>query len=101
MVRRKNKQVTEEALSTPMTQLSTCDTATTSHQSAPPQVNAGQKVLISCTAISDSKSQKWTALEHSGVTFFPRYEPHGVKLVFKNKQIKVSPEVEEVCNWWA
>jgi hypothetical protein len=26
---------------------------------------------------------KWNSLEHNGVTFFPGYEPHGVKLLFK------------------
>ena len=44
---------------------------------------------------------KWQSLEHSGVTFFPRYEPHGVKLLYKGKPVSVSSEVEEVCNWWA
>ena len=45
---------------------------------------------------------KWQTLEHSGVTFFPRYEPHGVSLIFKGKSLKLhDPEIEEVCNWWA
>lgn len=26
---------------------------------------------------------KWKSLEHRGVTFFPGYEAHGVKLLFK------------------
>jgi len=26
---------------------------------------------------------KWHSLEHKGVTFYPRYEPHGKKLLFK------------------
>ena len=26
---------------------------------------------------------KWKSLEHRGVTFFPGYESHGVKLLFK------------------
>ena len=35
------------------------------------------------------------------MTFFPRYEPHGIRPLWKGKPIKVSPEIEEVCNWWA
>ena len=31
---------------------------------------------------------KWRSLEHRGVTFYPRYEPHGKPLLFK-----VSPTV--------
>ena len=31
---------------------------------------------------NDGKS-KWSSLEHRGVTFFPGYQPHGVKVTFK------------------
>jgi hypothetical protein len=31
---------------------------------------------------NDGKS-KWTSLEHRGVTFFPGYQPHDVKVIFK------------------
>ena len=41
---------------------------------------------------------KWFGLEHKGVTFVPRYEPHGKPLLFKGEPIEISPEVEEVCN---
>ena len=57
---------------------------------------------------------KWRSLEHRGVTFFPGYESHGVKLLFKvskhkreltyfvqGKEVDLKPEVEEICNWWA
>ena len=43
---------------------------------------------------------KWFGLEHKGVTFVPRYEPHGKPLLFKGEPIDISPEVEEVCNQW-
>ena len=29
------------------------------------------------------KKNKWKSLEHHGVTFFPTYQPHGVKILFK------------------
>lgn len=63
--------------------------------------NAGADCQIVDYSASMKGNQKWQTLEHAGVTFFPRYEPHGVSLLFKGKPIKVSPEVEEVCNWWA
>lgn len=44
---------------------------------------------------------KWKTLEHHGVTFFPAYVPHEADLYYKGKKIQVSPEVQEVCNWWA
>lgn len=44
---------------------------------------------------------KWKTLEHHGVTFFPSYTPHTADLYYKGKKIQVSPEVQEVCNWWA
>lgn len=31
----------------------------------------------------NEKGVKWTSLEHRGVTFFPGYVPHGVKILFK------------------
>ena len=43
---------------------------------------------------------KWFGLEHKGVSFVPRYEPHGKPLLFKGEPIEISPEVEEVCNQW-
>ena len=49
---------------------------------------------------SDTKD-KWNSLEHNGVTFFPKYQPHNVGFVFKGRQIKLEPEVEEICSWWA
>jgi hypothetical protein len=31
----------------------------------------------------NEKGAKWTSLEHRGVTFFPGYVPHGIKILFK------------------
>jgi len=44
---------------------------------------------------------KWKTLEHHGVTFFPAYQPHGIPVLHKGKQLNLTPEQEEVCNWWA
>ena len=44
---------------------------------------------------------KWTSLEHRGVTFPSGYTAHGKKLLFKGEAVDLTPEVEEVCNWWA
>ena len=59
----------------------------------------------------ENQKEKWNTLEHHGVLFFPGYEPHGVKLLYKvslnifkllqGKPIDLKPEVEEICNWWA
>ena len=35
------------------------------------------------------------------MTFPPAYRPHGVPLLFKGNPIELSPEVEEVANFWA
>lgn len=40
-------------------------------------------------------------MEHRGVTFFPGYVPHGVKILHKGKQMALKSEIEEICNWWA
>jgi len=63
------------------------------------------KYRVNLVAKEDSddepQKEKWNTLEHHGVSFFPGYEPHGVKLLFKGKPIDIRPEVEEICNWWA
>ena len=79
---------------------STCETASTV-QYCNPGVNYGAFVKVPDYSTLNSSSAKWQSLEHAGVTFFPRYEPHGVPILFKNKPLKVSSELEEVCNWWA
>jgi DNA topoisomerase-1 len=46
-------------------------------------------------------SSKWTTLQHSGVLFPPPYEPHGVKMRYNGKLIKLTPEAEEVASFFA
>ena len=46
----------------------------------------------------------WTTLEHNGPYFVwidQPYEPHGVPLVYNGKKIHLSPEAEEVANFYA
>ncbi|KAJ1663495.1 DNA topoisomerase 1 [Coemansia sp. RSA 1813] len=44
---------------------------------------------------------KWQTLEHSGVLFPPEYVPHGVPLLYKNSEITLAPQVEEVATFFA
>lgn len=57
-------------------------------------------IINKAKAPSTDPNIKWNSLEHKGVTFYPRYEPHGKPLLFKGEPIEISPEVEEVCNQW-
>ena len=36
---------------------------------------------------------KWKSLEHKGVTFFPGYESHGVKLLFKVSKVSMNSTI--------
>lgn len=49
----------------------------------------------------DGKKVKWNTLEHHGVIFSEPYKPHGVPILHKGKPIKLTPEQEEACNYWA
>ncbi|KAK3012818.1 hypothetical protein RJ639_010410 [Escallonia herrerae] len=42
------------------------------------------------------EEQKWTTLVHSGVIFPAPYKPHGVKMLYKDQPIDLTPEQEEV-----
>ena len=44
---------------------------------------------------------KWNTLSHNGVFFPPDYEPHGVKMKYKGKEIKLSANSEEVASFYA
>lgn len=35
------------------------------------------------------------------MNFCPAYKPHGVKVKFKGEPLELSPELEEICSWWA
>jgi DNA topoisomerase-1 len=44
---------------------------------------------------------KWNSLVHNGVLFPPDYEPHGVKMKYKGKEVELSPNSEEVASFYA
>lgn len=46
-------------------------------------------------------SIKWKTLEHSGPTFPPVYEPHGIKIKYKGKSVDLEPDAEEVATFFA
>lgn len=45
---------------------------------------------------SGDGQKKWTTLVHNGVIFPPPYSPHGVKMLYKGKEVNLTPEQEEV-----
>lgn len=45
--------------------------------------------------------ERWKSLEHNGVLFPPKYEPHGVKIRYKGHEIDLTPEQEELATFWA
>jgi len=49
----------------------------------------------------DDSETKWTKLEHNGVVVAPRYEPHGVKILYKGNLIELQPFQEEIATFWA
>lgn len=46
-------------------------------------------------------SIKWTSLEHNGLYFPPPYQPHGVPLLYDDREIHLEPEAEEVATFFA
>ena len=36
--------------------------------------------------------KKWRFLEHNGVIFPPKYEPHGVKMLYDDEEVDLTPE---------
>ncbi|GAA5932048.1 DNA topoisomerase 1 [Sporobolomyces koalae] len=49
----------------------------------------------------DNSDTKWKTLEHNGVLFPPEYEPHGIRMKYNGKQVKLAPEAEEVASFFA
>lgn len=49
----------------------------------------------------DDSETKWTKLEHNGVLVAPRYEPHGIKILYKGSPIELKPYQEELATFWA
>ncbi|KAJ4715209.1 DNA topoisomerase 1-like [Melia azedarach] len=50
---------------------------------------------------SGDGQKKWTTLVHNGVIFPPQYTPHGVKMLYKGKEVDLTPEQEEVATMFA
>lgn len=44
---------------------------------------------------------KWRTLEHNGVLLPPPYTPHGIKMLYKGKPVKLSREQEEIATMFA
>ncbi|GJD06625.1 DNA topoisomerase 1 [Galdieria sulphuraria] len=44
---------------------------------------------------------KWTTLSHSGVLFPPEYVPHNKPILYRGKEIYLSPKAEEVATFFA
>ena len=45
--------------------------------------------------------RKWKTLVHNGVLFPPEYSPHGVKMLYKGKKVKLTPKQEEIATMYA
>ncbi|KAF8921693.1 DNA topoisomerase 1, partial [Haplosporangium bisporale] len=50
---------------------------------------------------NEDDTVKWNTLIHNGVYFPPDYVPHGIKMKYDGKPIKLAPEVEEVASFFA
>jgi DNA topoisomerase-1 len=44
---------------------------------------------------------KWKKMEHNGLLMAPKYEPHGVKILYKGEKIELKPFQEELATFWA
>jgi len=40
-------------------------------------------------------------MEHNGLLMAPKYEPHGVKILYKGEEIELKPFQEELATFWA
>lgn len=47
------------------------------------------------------KSIKWVTLDHNGILFAPEYIPHGIPVIYDNKEIKLTPKQEEYATYYA
>ena len=54
-------------------------------------------------AVSDEEEveERWKSLEHNGVLFPPKYEPHKVKIKYKGQELELTAEQEELSTFWA
>ncbi|KAK4851891.1 hypothetical protein QYF36_019214 [Acer negundo] len=74
------------------------------------QINKNSKKVMKNSKYSKSTKmlpssgdgqKKWTTLVHSGVIFPPPYTPHGVKMLYKGKEVGLTPSQEEVATMFA
>lgn len=52
-------------------------------------------------AEGDEDELRWHNLEHNGVLFPPKYEPHKIKIRYKSEPIELTPRQEEIATFWA
>ncbi|CAM9788301.1 unnamed protein product, partial [Chrysoparadoxa australica] len=45
--------------------------------------------------------RQWNTIEHNGVNFPPEYEAHGIKLLYDQDEVELTPEQEEVATFYA
>lgn len=50
---------------------------------------------------SKNQTIKFDSLEHNGLLFPSKYEPHNVQITYQGYFIKLNPHVEELANFWA
>mmetsp|Transcript_22922 Transcript_22922/g.25063 ORF Transcript_22922/g.25063 Transcript_22922/m.25063 type:complete len:626 (-) Transcript_22922:4427-6304(-) len=48
-----------------------------------------------------ASGMNWNYLEHPGITFPPPYQPHGIPLLYRGKEVSLSPEQEEMASFYA
>jgi DNA topoisomerase-1 len=51
--------------------------------------------------VNEETEKKWDSLEHNGVLFPPKYQPHNIKIMYKGNQIDLNSFQEEISTYWA
>ena len=60
-----------------------------------PSLAGGKRARQGCVTASHlhtDAGKKWRFLEHNGVIFPPKYEPHGVRMMYDGKEVDLNPE---------
>ena len=50
---------------------------------------------------NEDSTKRWDSLEHNGVLFPPKYQPHHIKILYKGNVINLSSYQEEIATFWA
>lgn len=50
---------------------------------------------------NEDSTKRWDSLEHNGVLFPPKYQPHNIKILYKGNAINLTPYQEEISSFWA